>query len=129
MPSSSTLTWEFAVTSCVSLLANHAVHAASMALEYQDLPVSKIVSGAPRVGTAELGKLGESTIGVWEMPPSVSTDTEVDEFFIVLSGSGTVAFDDGSPEMNLQPGTVGHLRAGSQTTWTITSTLRKIYVV
>jgi uncharacterized cupin superfamily protein len=100
-----------------------------MALDYQDLPASKTIAGTPRVGTAELGKLGDSTIGVWEMSPSVSTDTEADEFFIVLFGSGTVSFVDGSPGMHLQPGSVGHLKEGSQTTWTITSTLRKIYVV
>lgn len=117
------------MTSSALLLANHAVHAATMPLQYEDLPASKVIAGAPRVGTAELGQLGESTVGVWELSPSVSTDVEADEFFIVLSGSGTISFDDGSPDLTLQPGTVGHLRAGTKTTWTITSTLRKIYVV
>jgi uncharacterized cupin superfamily protein len=116
------------VTSIPALFANHAVHAASMQLDYEDLPVSKAVSGTPRVGTAVLGHMGDNTIGVWEMSPSVSTDTEADEFFIVLTGSGTVSFADGSPDMHLQAGSVGHLKEGTQTTWTITHTLRKIYI-
>ena len=111
-----------------TLLANHCVHAASMALNYRELPAEQTVSGTPRVGTAELGQLGECSIGVWEMSPSVSTDIEADEFFIVLSGKGTVEFADGTPALQLQAGSVGHLRAGTATTWTVTETLRKVYV-
>jgi uncharacterized cupin superfamily protein len=112
-----------------SLLANHCVDAAVVALEYRDLPAEQTVSGRPRVGSAELGQLGECAIGVWEISPSVSTDVEADEFFIVLSGAATVAFADGSPPLHLEPGSIGRLAAGSATTWTVTKTLRKVYVV
>jgi len=111
-----------------ALLANHCVAAASMELEYHDLPADQTISGQPRVGTAILGQLGDCTIGVWEMSPSVSTDIESDEFFIVLSGRATVRFDDGTAPLLLQPGSVGHLAAGSATTWDVTQTLRKIYI-
>ncbi len=111
------------------LLANHCVDATSVALEYRDLPAEQTASGQPRVGTAELGRLGDQTIGVWELSPSVSTDVEANEFFIVLSGAGTVAFADGSPSLHLKAGSIGHLTEGAATTWTVTETLRKVYVV
>lgn len=110
------------------LLANRCTDATQVQLEYRTLPPEQIISGAPQVGTAELGQLGETSIGVWEMSPSVTTDVEVDEFFIVLSGRATVAFADGTPDLYLQPGTVGHLAAGTATTWSVTETLRKIYI-
>jgi uncharacterized cupin superfamily protein len=62
------------------------------------------------------------------MSPSVSTDVETDEFFIVLCGAATVSFADGSPTLQLQAGSVGHLAAGASTTWTVTQTLRKVYI-
>lgn len=111
------------------LLANHCVAASQLALDYQPLPPEKIVTGTPRVGTAELGRLGDCCIGIWELTPSVSTDVEADEFFIVLSGAATVTFADGTPSLQLHAGSVGRLRAGTATTWTVTETLRKIYVI
>ena len=112
----------------LQLLANRCIDAAEVQLEYRSLPSSQIISGAPRVGSAQLGWLGAVSIGVWEMSPSVTTDVEVDEFFIVLSGRATVAFTDGTPELLLKPGTVGRLSAGTATVWSVSETLRKIYV-
>ena len=117
------------MNSSALLLLNHAVQASTLPLDLQDLAAQKTLSGTPRVGTAVLGQLGDCTVGVWEMSPSVTTDVEVNEFFIVLSGRGKVSFADGSPDMQLQPGSVGHLKEGAQTTWTITDTLRKIYLI
>ncbi|SCK29772.1 cupin domain-containing protein [Vogesella sp. LIG4] len=110
------------------LLANHCLAAASLALDYHDLPAAQTIAGQPRVGTALLGSLGGCNIGVWEMSPSISTDVESDEFFIVLFGDATVSFADGSPELQLSAGSVGHLRAGTATTWTVRQTLRKVYI-
>jgi len=112
----------------LQLLANQCVDATEAQLDYRSLPPDQIISGIPRVGTAELGQLGDVSIGVWEMSPSVTTDVEVDEFFIVLSGRATVTFADGSPELDLKPGSVGHLCAGTATVWSVTETLRKVYV-
>ncbi|MEP6504549.1 MAG: cupin domain-containing protein [Betaproteobacteria bacterium] len=111
------------------LLANHAVDGAAVTLDHRDLPVQQAVSGRPRVGTAQLGALGDVTIGIWEISPSVSTDVEADEFFVVLSGAATVDFADGSPSLHLKAGSIARLAAGSATTWTVTQTLRKVYVV
>jgi len=111
------------------LLANHCRDAASMQLTYQDLPAQQTVAGAPRVGSAVLGQLGACTIGVWEISPSVSTDIEADEFFIVLSGAATVSFTDGAAPLHLRAGSVGHFQAGAATTWSVSQTLRKVYIV
>ena len=111
------------------LLANQCVAAATLVLDLHDLPADQVVAGTPRVGSVELGTIGDGSVGVWEHSPGVSTDVEADEFFIVLSGAGGVAFDNGTPPLALKAGTVGRLAAGTATTWTVTETLRKIYVL
>jgi uncharacterized protein len=70
---------------------------------------------------------GDVEVGLWEAGPGTDDDTEVDEVFLVLSGSGTVAFADGSI-IELRPGVVVRLEEGDRTTWTITERLRKLYV-
>ena len=110
------------------LAANQVAQAASMTLDLASPPPEKIIAGEPRIGTAVLGSLGECAIGVWEITPSVTTDIEVDEFFIVLSGAATVSFHDGTPPLQLSGGSVGRLARGAATTWTVTETLRKIYI-
>lgn len=74
-----------------------------------------------------LATLGDAEIGLWGMEPGVDHDTEVDEVFVVLAGRGTVEFEDGEV-VTLGPGVVVRLRAGERTTWTVTETLRKVYV-
>ena len=61
------------------------------------------------------------------MEPGVDHDTEADEVFVVLAGRGTVEFEDGEV-VTLAPGVAVRLRAGERTTWTVTETLRKVYV-
>lgn len=113
----------------VALMANRVVDGATVALQVRALPAEQTLSGAARVGTAELGRLGDCNIGVWEISPSVSTDVEADEFFVVLAGRATVSFADGRPPLHLQAGSIGRLAAGTATTWTVTETLRKVYLL
>jgi uncharacterized cupin superfamily protein len=112
----------------LELLSNRCVDALTANLVYEDLPAIRRVVGYPRVGKATLGQIGDREIGIWEISPSTSTDIEVDEFFIVLQGEATVRFADRSPDMVLRPGTVGLLAGGAATTWSVTRTLRKIYI-
>jgi uncharacterized cupin superfamily protein len=77
--------------------------------------------------TLPLAQLGASGVGVWEMAPGTEQDTEVDEVFVVLAGRGSVTFEDGEV-VELRPGVVVRLTAGERTTWTVTETLRKVYV-
>ena len=55
------------------------------------------------------------------------TDTEADELFVVLSGAGSVRFADDSVVV-LGPGSLVRLAEGERTEWTITETLRKVYL-
>lgn len=91
------------------------------------LPPGSVLAGSPEAGSRALAAVSGAEVGVWEMSPGTATDVEVDEVFVVLSGSATVSFDDGE-EVELAPGSVVRLRSGEQTTWVVRETIRKIYV-
>jgi uncharacterized cupin superfamily protein len=100
------------------------------ALPLDDLPIDPhdVVQGEPRARLAELLDTPELTVGVWELSPGAVTDTEADEVFVVVSGSATVEFVDSGRILHLAPGSIGRLAAGSRTRWTVSETLRKVYV-
>ncbi|MFT2817231.1 cupin domain-containing protein [Leifsonia sp. A12D58] len=102
--------------------------ASALALEYTAVPDDQRAAGQPTTGYATLGEFNGSEIGVWEMTPGAMTDVEADEVFIVLSGAASVDFTGTTESITLAPGDVGRLRAGQQTLWTVTETLRKVYV-
>jgi uncharacterized cupin superfamily protein len=109
------------------LLAGALTDAPGLVLEHEPVPADQVVAGAPATGYAALDSSDAGEIGVWEMTPGAMRDVEVDEVFVVLSGSGTVSFDDGE-RVDLGPGSVVRLRAGEHTTWVVRETIRKIYV-
>ena len=117
-----------------ALAVNAAVHAAEVPLEHEAVPPAEVESGSPATASIELVAEGGSRIGLWEITPGVVTDTEADEVFVVLSGRGRVEFlegDEVAPRaaLELVPGTVGRLAAGTRTRWTISETLRKVYIL
>ncbi|REJ04199.1 DUF861 domain-containing protein [Microbacterium bovistercoris] len=100
-----------------------------LALVHEALPASDVVEGAPTTAVAVLDDTGEREIGIWEMTPGVATDTEADELFVVLSGRAVVAFDDPAlADLEIGPGSVVRLAEGMRTTWTVTETVRKVYI-
>ena len=118
--------------------------AASVQLEHVPVPEDQVMAGRPTTGSAVLDTLGGTVtggaetggteIGIWEMTPGAMSDVEADEVFIVLSGAATVDFED-SPEgggarrsIRLTAGDVVRLTAGMRTVWTVTETLRKLYI-
>jgi len=107
---------------------NTVVHAADLTLDHERVPAGQSVAGDPSTAASTLTRVGGLEVGVWEMSVGTMTDVEADEIFVVLSGAATVDFADGSPTMELRAGDVGRLAAGAQTTWTVTETLRKIYL-
>lgn len=111
------------------LAAGAGVDAGALALSHEPLPVDEVLAGAPTAAVRELATLGGIEIGVWEMTPGTATDTEADEVFVVLSGRATIAFaSSGLPDLEVGPGSVVRLAEGMRTTWTVTETLRKIYI-
>ncbi|WP_396932589.1 cupin domain-containing protein [Mycolicibacterium sp.] len=107
---------------------NSVVHAATQWLEHQPVPADQSLGGEPHTGTAELGTFGGLEVGVWEMTPGTMRDVEAEEVFVVLSGAATVEFEDGTPMITLAAGDVVHLAKGTKTVWTVTETLRKVYL-
>lgn len=85
-------------------------------------------NGSAHTGSHTLTEFGGLEIGIWEMTPGVLTDVEADEVFVVLSGSATVEFTDGTAPLTLGAGDVVRLAAGAETVWTVTETLRKVYL-
>ncbi|MDO9396460.1 MAG: cupin domain-containing protein [Herbiconiux sp.] len=98
-----------------------------------EVPLGPIEAGVergdPRTGALEWGAVGGSETGLWQITPGVVTDTEVDELFVVLYGAATVELLDGGETLLLEPGSVGRFAAGTRTRWTVTETLRKVYVI
>ena len=54
---------------------------------------------------------------------------QADEVFVVIAGAARVEFADGTAPLTLQPGDVVRLAEGAETVWTVTETLRKVYLV
>lgn len=104
------------------------VDASELALEHSPVPADQLVEGAPTASAVALGTFAGQEVGVWEHTPGTSTDVEADELFIVLSGRATVHFVDEERTVHLGPGSVMQLFAGQRTEWTVTETLRKVYV-
>lgn len=103
-------------------------HADALAVTLDDLPLdhADIIAGEPVAGIAELDAFAGVAYGIWELSEGVVRDTEVDEVFVVLAGSGAVEFEAGEV-VDLAPGAVVRLLAGERTRWTITQTLRKVW--
>ena len=107
---------------------NTVFRAAKADLTHHPVPAAQAIRDAPSTAASTLGEFGGLEIGVWEMSPGVMTDVEADEVFVVLSGSATVEFADGTPTLALGPGDVVRLAEGAETVWTVTETLRKVYL-
>jgi uncharacterized cupin superfamily protein len=119
------------------LVAGTVTDVAALPLAHEPVPVEQVVAGAPTTGYAPLDEPdggggaagGAGELGVWEMTAGAMRDTEVDEVFLVISGAATVEFvDPALPPIELRPGSVVRLDAGMQTVWSVTETLRKLFI-
>lgn len=105
------------------------VNALALPLDHEALPAGAVVAGAPRADAYELGTFGGVEVGVWEMTPGVASDVEADEIFVVLAGRARIVFLEPAREaIDVGPGSVVRLVAGTRTEWTVTETLRKVYL-
>ncbi|KRF42701.1 cupin [Terrabacter sp. Soil811] len=86
-----------------------------------------VLAGVPTAAVTSLAEVAGAEVGVWEMTPGTVTDVEADEVFVVLSGRATLGVEGGAT-LELGPGSVVRLPEGARTTWTVTETLRKVYV-
>lgn len=103
------------------------IEAASVEVELVPVPAAQVVAGSPAVGSTDLDE--DMGIGIWEMSEGAMSDTEIDEVFVVVSGSATVEFvDPALPTVHLTPGAIVRLEAGMRTIWTVHERLRKVYL-
>ncbi len=113
-----------------SLETASCVQARELVVPVQTLPTELVVTGTPRAGSVTLGRFGEIEVGVWEHSAGASTDSEVDEVFIVIDGCATIEFiTPPAPTMTVSVGDIVRLAAGMQTRWTINERLRKVYLI
>ena len=109
------------------------VAASALDLEHESVSGDARAEGSPQTGSAELLDVSEASLGVWEMTVGGMFDTEVDEVFVVISGSARIALlDEDGNESNVievEPGSICRLTAGMRTRWDVSHTLRKFYVV
>ncbi|WP_125611703.1 cupin domain-containing protein [Specibacter cremeus] len=104
----------------------------ALPLHHGAVAAGQVAGGAPTTAALELGVFGGLEFGAWEMGAGAMFDVEADEVFIVTAGAATVrieAFGD-SPETTvvLAAGSLMRLSAGMRTEWTVTDTLRKLYL-
>ncbi|MFJ4223020.1 cupin domain-containing protein [Microbacterium sp. NPDC089695] len=112
-----------------SLAPGAAVDAATLPLVHTALPASEVALGSPTTGTVAVDELAGVEVGVWEMTPGTASDTEADEVFVVLSGRALIEFTEPAlPSIEVGPGSLVRLAEGMRTVWTVTETLRKVYI-
>lgn len=112
-----------------SVTAGTVTDAAGIPLAHHAFPASDVRSGQPTAAVHELGTLAGAEFGVWEMTPGVAADVEADEVFVVLAGRARIEFESPSlPPIEVAPGSLVRLQAGMRTVWTVTETLRKVYL-
>jgi uncharacterized cupin superfamily protein len=111
------------------LAPGEGVDAGAVPLAHEPLPADEVIIGAPTTAVHELATIGGVEVGIWEMTPGTASDTEVDEVFVVLSGHARIEFvEPALPAIEVGPGSVVRLAEGQRTAWTVTETLRKIYI-
>ena len=86
-----------------------------------------VLAGTPASGVLDLPAPPGLEVGIWEHTAGTTTDVEVDEVFVVISGRATIACDLG-PTVEVGHGDVVRLTEGTATTWTVHETLRKVFV-
>jgi uncharacterized cupin superfamily protein len=104
------------------------VEALALAVPLEPVAPEQIVAGSPSTGFVELGAYGQAEFGVWEMTPGAMSDVETDEIFIVLSGAARIDFTATGESVHIGPSFVGRFDQGTATVWTVTETLRKVYL-
>ena len=111
------------------IAAGTGVDAAGITLAHSALPDESVLAGSPTTAQHALAPVGVAELGIWEMTAGTASDVEVDEVFVVISGRATISFQDSElPDLEVGPGSVARLGEGMRTVWTVTETLRKVYI-
>lgn len=107
---------------------NQRVAGSQVEIDLLDVPTDESVDGRPVQGSVELGSVGSAEVGVWELRGGTVTDTEIDELFVVISGSAIIEFVEEDRTIEVTPGDIVRLVAGTRTRWTVQDHIRKVYI-
>lgn len=107
---------------------NRVIAAVSTEVELEAVPAEEVEAGTPSQGIVELGEIGGCEAGIWELRSGTVTDTEVDELFIVLSGSAVIELLDDGSRVTVKAGDTMRLVAGTRTRWIVEDHIRKVYI-
>lgn len=107
---------------------NGVVHGRGAIVPLQPVPSGRVDYGTPREGTIELGRLGEHMAGIWELREGAVLDIEVDELFVVISGSATIKLIEEGRSVEVKTGDVMRLTAGTKTRWIVKDHIRKVFL-
>ena len=100
------------------------VAAAAAELVEEPLAPGQVIDGDPRTAAYLLTETADGAeTGVWRCTPGTFRDVEAEETFVVVEGRATIAWDGG--EIEVGPGDVCTLAAGTETVWTVHETLLK----
>ncbi|HTU16373.1 MAG TPA: cupin domain-containing protein [Solirubrobacterales bacterium] len=103
------------------------VHPVTDRLEPEPLDPEQVLFGNPKTSSLTLAEDGDGAeSGLWRCTPGVVSDTEVEESFLVITGRGSVEFEDGST-IELRPGVTHRFAGGEKTKWTVEETVLKAY--
>lgn len=108
------------------------VDVATLDLRHEAVAPDQNGGDNPTTGSVAFGTIGGADFGVWEMSTGTMYDVEAEEIFVITAGRGTAVIapfgDAAEQSVELFPGSLMRLSEGMQTTWTVTETLRKVYV-
>ena len=100
-----------------------AIHAAAVRLEPEPLDADRVLEGSPETSAHVLAEGNGAETGVWRCTPGRFRDVEANETFVVLEGRAEIEWNGGRIEIG--PGDVCVLEAGTETVWTVHETLLK----
>lgn len=107
-------------------MASRILRPGDQPLAHEALAPEQVRDGSPTAGVWA-APVAEMACGLWEHTAGVSTDVEVHEVFVVLSGRARIEVA-GQDDLRVGPGDVVELEAGAQTVWHVSETLRKLWV-
>lgn len=103
------------------------VHPVTDQLEPEPLDPQQVLFGNPKTSALTLAESKEGAeSGLWRCTPGTVTDTEVEESFLVITGRGSIEFEDGST-VQLEPGVTHRFEGGEKTKWTVEETILKAF--
>lgn len=104
------------------------VHGRGAIVPLNAVPEDRIDHGSPREGFLELGTIGNTTVGIWELRDGAVFDTEADEVFVVISGGAKIHLINEGRSVEVKTGDVMRLTAGTKTHWVVKDHIRKVYL-